>query len=65
MLQKIDGLLCKLRVHKWGLWAITEVPLFAQDNLDAIEDTSDLRIEVHTRCCERCGTVQDRRMFFW
>ena len=65
MLRKIDGLLCKLQVHKWGLWAITEVPLVAQDNLDVVEDTNDLRIEVHTRRCGRCGTVQDRRMFFW
>jgi len=65
MSTRIEDLLCKLQVHKWGLWAITEVPLYAQENSDVIEDTDDLRIEVQERTCKRCGLTKTRRLFFW
>ena len=62
---KIENLLCRASLHAWSLWEITEVPLITIGDSDVIKDTSNLRIEAHTRHCTRCNKEETRKVFCW
>ncbi len=62
----IEKLSCAAGVHRWSLWEIDEVPLAMIGGL-SIEvesvDPENIRIEIRTRTCKRCGKVHREEVF--
>ena len=62
----IEKLSCKAGVHKWSLWNIHEIPLAMVNGVDVevkAVDPENIRIEVRTRRCTRCGKVHREEVF--
>lgn len=56
----IGKLSCTAGVHKWSLWEIDEVPLAMIHGIDVevkSVDPDNIRIEIRTRRCQRCGKI--------
>ena len=63
---ELRHILCKLGMHKYSPWHITEStlePVTGHDVLDSIED--DLTIETRTRCCDHCQRGDIKHTLKW
>ena len=63
----VDRILCRIGLHKWSPWDITEttldIPNTGHEILDSIEDT--LSIETRTRECECCPKGEIKQRLCW
>lgn len=65
-MQLIERTLCRIGIHHWSQWLITETdlePVTGHDILDSSDE--DFVVETHTRSCERCGRGHIKQLLKW